>query len=141
MARCRPPGATTVCSAASISRPAGSPDLPRPSTGARRINTNRFAWADYTDADGARRRYVLPIPVVDVITPTPSPTPTATATPVPPRVYLPIALNERCRPTTSPVDAVLVLDASTSMLERIADGRTSWTPPAARSARSSINCG
>lgn len=89
-----------------------------------RINTNRFAWADYTDADGARRRYVLPIPVVDVITPTPSPTPTATATPVPPRVYLPIALNERCRPTTSPVDAVLVLDASTSMLERIADGRT-----------------
>jgi Mg-chelatase subunit ChlD len=92
------------------------------------INTNRFAWANYTDADGARRRHILPIPVVEVIAPTPTPTPTplptATATPVPPDIYLPLALTERCRPVTSPVDAVLVLDASSSMLERIADGRT-----------------
>lgn len=89
-----------------------------------RINTNRFAWADYTDADGARRRHILPIPVVDVITPTPSPTPTPTAMPVPPTIYLPLALTERCRPVTAPVDAVLVVDASTSMLERTASGPT-----------------
>ncbi|MEO8085159.1 MAG: VWA domain-containing protein, partial [Ardenticatenales bacterium] len=94
------------------------------------INTNRFAYADYTDADGARRRYVLPIPVVEVIAPTATatPEPTATfvptATIVPPAIFLPIALTERCRPTTRPIDAVLVIDASTSMLEHTSDGRT-----------------
>ncbi len=98
------------------------------------VPTNRFAWADYTDADGARRRHVLPMPVVEVIAPTatptrpptltPTPTPTATPTPVPPAIYLPLALTERCRGSTRPIDAVLVIDASTSMLERAADGRT-----------------
>lgn len=49
------------------------------------VPTNRQAVADYRDADGARRRFVFPIPEVEVLAPTPTPThtPTDTATPTP----------------------------------------------------------
>ncbi len=55
-------------------------------------------------------------------TPTNTPTPTPTFTPRP--AYLPVGLRERCEPTVRRVDAVLVLDASTSMAETTVAGRT-----------------
>jgi len=88
------------------------------------LPTNREAIATYTDADGAERQFVFPIPRIDVIAPTasPSPPPSATPTPGPTRtpgpstVYLPIALGERpCQPELAPLDVILILDASTSM--------------------------
>lgn len=59
-------------------------------------------------------------------TPTPAPTDTPTATPtrVPPDLYLPIALTERCDAERRAADVVLVLDASTSMLEDAGGGIT-----------------
>lgn len=59
-------------------------------------------------------------------TPTPTRTPTPTATPTePPRViYLPILNLYRCVEQDRPIDTVLVIDASTSMLERTSAGRT-----------------
>lgn len=54
--------------------------------------------------------------------------PTATASPRPtsrPRaLFLPLLLREACSPTQRHLDVVLALDASSSMLERDADGRT-----------------
>lgn len=58
----------------------------------------------------------------DVPAPTDTPPPTATAVPSP--IYLPIAVSERCRPDAIKADVVLVLDASTSMLETTRSGRT-----------------
>ena len=55
-------------------------------------------------------------------TPTSAPTATASPTSPPLPVYLPLALSERCVPERRRVDAVLVLDASTSMLELTAAG-------------------
>jgi Mg-chelatase subunit ChlD len=79
--------------------------------------TSLGAFADYTDADGQRRRFPFPAATVCVITPTPTPTatatPTASPTPEPRPIYLPI-LNG-CRPATSPVDIVLLVDSSSSM--------------------------
>jgi fibro-slime domain-containing protein len=61
-------------------------------------------------------------------TATPSPTITGAATPPPvpgPRtLYLPLALSESCPPKDARVDVVLVVDASTTMLERTPSGRT-----------------
>jgi hypothetical protein len=75
-------------------------------------------------------------------TPSPTPTPTSTATAEPSATatptaspmpsgtptsylaYLPLALNESCPPKDHFVDVALVLDASTSMLERDSTGRT-----------------
>ncbi|MBK6768274.1 MAG: VWA domain-containing protein [Ardenticatenales bacterium] len=59
----------------------------------------------------------------------PSPTPTATSTPTgtpvpPPPLYLPILNLDRCLEQDRPIDTVLVLDASLSMLEPTAAGRT-----------------
>jgi Mg-chelatase subunit ChlD len=47
------------------------------------LPVNELAFADYNDADGARRRFEFPVPVVEVIAPTPLPTDTVTATPTP----------------------------------------------------------
>jgi hypothetical protein len=57
-------------------------------------------------------------------TPLPTPTPTATATRSPIPVYLPLLLHESCTPTQRHIDAALVLDASSSMLELTAAGRS-----------------
>ena len=89
---------------------------------------------DYVDFSGAPGRVVFPVPAVDVValpteTPTVEPTltightasptrtstPTATSTPTPADLYLPVVLNERCDPSQVRLDAVLLIDASTSM--------------------------
>lgn len=64
-----------------------------------------------------------PMPT-DTPAPTDTPVPTATATAVPGPIFLPIALDERCRPDAVRTDVVLVVDASTSMLEPTRSGRT-----------------
>lgn len=57
------------------------------------------------------------------IRPTAWPTPTATSTPA--NLYLPLALKEHCATADrTPVQVVLVLDASTSMKEPASDGRS-----------------
>jgi Mg-chelatase subunit ChlD len=53
---------------------------------------------------------------------TPSPAPTATRAPRP--VFLPLTLREHCVPDQKRIDVVLVIDASTSMLERTSSGRS-----------------
>ena len=100
------------------------------------VPTNTFAYLDYADVDGTTRRYVYPEPTVLVKAPvTPSATPTArpptptlrppSPTPVTPvAIYLPILLREApCKPGRLPVDVVLLMDASTSMLEHTSQGR------------------
>jgi len=64
------------------------------------------------------------------LVPTDTPTPVPTDTPVPPTatpeprpVYLPIVIREQCVPARTFSDVVLVIDMSTSMLARTADGR------------------
>ncbi len=88
--------------------------------------TGLRAAAEYTDADGARRRFDFPLPTVCAITPTPtptaSPTPTATQTPVPRPIYLPL-LNG-CRSSATPVDVILLVDSSSSMAgQKLEDAR------------------
>jgi fibro-slime domain-containing protein len=60
-------------------------------------------------------------------TPTLTPSPTATLTPSPTRTpqprYLPLVLRERCPARWRPIDAVLVVDASTSMRAPTLRGR------------------
>jgi len=80
---------------------------------------NRWAVADYTDADGERRRLELPVPTVCVVTPTPVPSATAspspTATPVPAAAYLPVLYRRACLPVKTHADVVLLIDVSSSM--------------------------
>ncbi len=57
-------------------------------------------------------------------TPTDTPTPTATPTPRPRPIYLPILNLSRCVDLDRPVDAVLVIDASTSMRTATLSGST-----------------
>jgi Mg-chelatase subunit ChlD len=61
----------------------------------------------------------LPTPTQPAATATPAPsaTATATATSVPGVVFLPVALRGVCKPGLTPVDVVLAIDASTSMLD------------------------
>ncbi len=127
------------------------------------LPTNRQAVADYLDADGVRRRYVFPIPEVEVLAPTPththtptetptptdtatptytpSPTPTSTYTPTPTPTftpgpaYLPVIMRERCEPSIRRLDVALVLDASTSMNERTSSGRTKLAAAVAAARR------
>jgi len=103
------------------------------------VPTNEAAWFDYVDADGAVRRFSYPVPRVLVrapwtATPSPSPTPSATPsptatatpspTPRPARLFLPLGLREaRCLPDTQRMDALLVIDTSTSMLDLTVSGR------------------
>lgn len=96
--------------------------------------TNTEAYADYIDYTGKAGHLVFPIPQVDVLSvptatptdeptsttaPTATPTRTATATvtptPTPSDLYFPITLAERCDPSQVHVDAVLLVDSSTSM--------------------------
>jgi hypothetical protein len=83
------------------------------------LPTNRQAVADYTDADGIRRRFTFPVPTIHVITPTPTATPTPTVTPTPTPVplpmYLPFLVREHCLPGVAHADVVLLLDVSSSM--------------------------
>lgn len=67
------------------------------------VEPSEIAWADYTDGDGVRRRYVFPRPQVEVI--------------VPQRhlAYLPFLARGHCLPATQRSDIVLVLDSSSSM--------------------------
>lgn len=58
------------------------------------------------------------------VTATPTRTFTPTATPIPRPVILPLALREACPPADAFVDVALVIDASTTMLERTSSGRT-----------------
>ncbi len=55
--------------------------------------------------------------------PTLSPGPTPTSTPRPHRIYLPVAVAEACL-SAQPSDVVAVVDASTSMAERLPGGGT-----------------
>jgi Mg-chelatase subunit ChlD len=64
--------------------------------------------------------------------PTETPTPsTPTPTTQPPRLFLPVALTERCLPTSQHADIVLVIDASTSMADEIRPGRSKLAAAAA----------
>lgn len=63
------------------------------------------------------------------IPPTVSPEPSPTRPPKP--LHLPLLLTERCVPGTQRVDALLVIDASTSMLEPSAAGRSKLAAAAA----------
>jgi uncharacterized protein YegL len=62
----------------------------------------------------------------DTVTPSPTPTDTATPTPtrVPPSLFLPIVLGERCDAERKAADIAIVIDASTSMLEDTGTGVT-----------------
>ncbi len=96
--------------------------------------TNSRAVAVLTDGWGIDHHLTFPVPQVEVVAPTATPTsepPTATATatatatrpPVPGVVYLPVAYNAECFPSFVPVNAVLVVDASSSMEEQTTGGR------------------
>ena len=96
-----------------------------------RYPTNDYAEARYTDADGSRRTYSFPEPMVEVLmrpptltatalpTQRPTPRPTSTSTPAarstPRPLYLPLVVSERCVPGRVAADIALVIDASTSM--------------------------
>ena len=58
-----------------------------------------------------------PTPVPPTLTATPEPTP------LPGPIYLPVTLRELCQPARTVTHVALVLDMSTSMLQRHADGR------------------
>jgi hypothetical protein len=58
------------------------------------------------------------------VTPSATPSPTPTPTPTPAPVYLPTLLGESCTPEQQHGDVVLVIDASTTMLELTSAGRT-----------------
>ena len=81
--------------------------------------TSRQAVASYTDADGASREHVFPLPTVCVDAPTPTPTrpPTATptTTPTPAVIHLPIVYRDACVPGYRHADVVLLIDTSDSM--------------------------
>lgn len=78
--------------------------------------------AAYTDSDGARRVATFPAAFVEVVTATP-PGPAASPTPRSARAYLPTLVSASCIRRTS-ADIALVLDASTSMGERLPSGLT-----------------
>jgi Mg-chelatase subunit ChlD len=64
------------------------------------------------------------VPASATHSPTQTSTIAPTATRMPHPAYLPIALRERCTPDKQRVDAALVIDASSSMLDHTATGRT-----------------
>jgi Mg-chelatase subunit ChlD len=65
-----------------------------------------------------------PTSVAPVASATSTPTASATATRTPGALYLPVLLREQCAPDARRVDVVLAIDASTSMDEPTAAGRT-----------------
>jgi Mg-chelatase subunit ChlD len=90
------------------------------------LPTNLWASARLKADGGINETFTFPIPLIEVIAPSPTPTATPTSTPTPSifRAYLPTLLRERCDPDTLANDVVLVLDASTSMLDLGRDGRS-----------------
>lgn len=103
--------------------------------------TNVEARLTYQDGWDGQGSYTFPVPEIDVLappTPTPSPTasatPTATAspsatptqTPLPkPTVffaYLPFLPVDRCKDLSRPLDLVLAIDVSSSMLQAVGPG-------------------
>ena len=95
---------------------------------AGRLATNLFAAAHLRADGGIEQHFDFPVPEIFVVTPSPTPTstptPTPTATPTPLPLYLPLLVREYCDPSTLANDVAIVLDASTSMLATIPDGRT-----------------
>ncbi|MFQ5459459.1 MAG: VWA domain-containing protein, partial [Anaerolineae bacterium] len=79
---------------------------------AGRSTTSREAVAEYTDADGVRRRFTFPDTTLDVIAPTPEATPGSAR---PSRVFLPLSFRSRCIPGVAHADVVLLVDTSSSM--------------------------
>lgn len=69
-----------------------------------RYATNKLAYVDYLDADGAPASRDFPIPMITVRDPDDRI-----------RVYLPAAYRDHCTPAR-PFDVILALDASTSMV-------------------------
>jgi Mg-chelatase subunit ChlD len=61
-----------------------------------------------------------PAPVYLTLTATPTPQPVF----LPPSIYLPLALDEVCKPGKTRLDVALVMDASSTMLEPTRAGRT-----------------
>jgi Mg-chelatase subunit ChlD len=110
------------------------------------VDTNAGAWFDYVDADQVVRRFTYPVPRVLVhdrftatpsATPTRTPTPPPTPTPVPVAIHLPVALRDPvCVAAKQRIDAVLVIDTSTSMRDPTRTGRTKIA--AARAAASAF---
>jgi Mg-chelatase subunit ChlD len=82
-------------------------------TGPGCLPVSRVADAEYTDADGARRRFAFPIPTLCAVMPTA--TPTAEPTPTPRPIFLPLAMREHCVPRLGGADIVLLIDTSSSM--------------------------
>ena len=83
---------------------------------------SRMADAEYTDADGARRRFLFPIPTLCVVQPTATPTREPTPTPRP--IYVPVAMRDHCVPRQGGADVVLLIDTSGSMAgEKITQAR------------------
>jgi len=78
------------------------------------IATNKLAYVDYLDANGAPGTRDFPIPVITVRTPTPRPSITATPSPPAFGAYLPAVHRGYCKPGR-PFDVALVLDTSSSM--------------------------
>jgi uncharacterized protein YegL len=73
------------------------------------------ATMEYLDLYGAFDHLGFPVPQVEVL-------PLPTAAP-PAIVYLPFLLRGACKPSSRPLDIVLVLDVSGSMAEQAPDGR------------------
>jgi len=137
-----PPGPSPVPSAGPSPTPAPWSDAPRPGPAGDALD-----HSEWVPGKGMGDVEVLcgpsPTPTAtteaptDTPSPTPSPTPTRTATPsptatatpsptatpVPRPIYLPIVIGDRCDPKVQPVDVVLVIDASTSMLFPTRAGR------------------
>lgn len=86
------------------------------------VPISRLTWCVPPTVTPEPTSTVTATPTATRVTPTASATDTATRIPVP--VYLPILLKESCTPTQRRVDAVLVLDTSSSMIEPTATGRS-----------------
>jgi Mg-chelatase subunit ChlD len=70
---------------------------------AGRVRPSEIAWADYTDGDGTRRRFVFDSPEVEVIVPD-------THT-----IRLPLTFRQQCLPKAGWTDVALAVDNSASM--------------------------
>ncbi len=76
------------------------------------------AEARFVGDDGIARRFVYPIPEIEVRPPTPTPTPE------PFRIQLPIMYREHCLPAKERADVVLLVDTSSSMAgEKLVEAR------------------
>ncbi|MEO8084497.1 MAG: VWA domain-containing protein [Ardenticatenales bacterium] len=103
--------------------------------------TNVEAEIELRFDQGPPKRYPFPVPEIDVVlAPTASPTRTATPTATPPPTptpvvlpaYLPVAYRRYCVPDLRGADFVVVIDTSSSMVERTAgEPKLAWATLAA----------